>query len=251
MEIQWKSDDNVGVVGQSVLLSTDGGVTYSDLSGPLDGTANSFLWTVPRLATMEALIRVVAVDRAGNQGMDDSDGKFTIQFPMKEAIKDKEGKEHWEGKDVWEKDERELSSQPIGVVPPMERLARLEAALGQLMHFIRPKMRPDLYAAALKGERDSGGDCRAALSQLLHKQASDAKQAKDTKDVKSRVRVRLVMLSCKRGLASCGQSSALRVVARRRCGDVARPVRLDRCISALGCPGPQRPGSRAPGGGER
>ena len=47
---------------------------------------------------------VVAVDRAGNQGMDDSDGKFTIQFPMKEAIKDKEVKEHWEGKDGWEKD---------------------------------------------------------------------------------------------------------------------------------------------------
>ena len=183
VEIQWKSDDNVGMVRQSVLLSTDGGVTYSDLSGPLDGTANSFLWTVPRLATLEALTRVMAIDRTGNQGMDESNGKFTIQFPMKEAIKDKEGKEHWEGKDVWEKDEGDLSSQPVGVVPPMERLARLEAALGRLMHFIRPDLRPDLCIAALKGEREGSGDGRAALSQLLHKQASDAKQAKDTKDV--------------------------------------------------------------------
>ena len=129
VEIQWKSDDNVGVVWQSVLLSSDGGSTYSDISGPLDGTAQSFLWTVPRLATFEALMRVVAVDRAGNQGMDDSDGKFTIQFPMKEAIKDKEVKEHWEGKDgwekdMWEKDGWEFPSQP------MQRLTRLERPSG-------------------------------------------------------------------------------------------------------------------------
>jgi hypothetical protein len=45
---------------------------------------------------------------------------------LKEAIKHRESKEHWEGKDVWEKDERELSSQPVGVVPPMECLARQE-----------------------------------------------------------------------------------------------------------------------------
>ena len=114
VEIQWKGDDNVGVVGQSVLLSSDGGGTYSDISGPLDGTAKSFLWTVPRLATFEALIRVVAVDRAGNQGLDDSDGKFTIQLPMKEAIKDKEVKEHWEGKDGWEKN---VGEQLGGVRP--------------------------------------------------------------------------------------------------------------------------------------
>jgi hypothetical protein len=78
VEIQWKSDDNVGVVWQSVWLSTDDGSTYSDISGPLDGMVRSFLWTVPRLATFEAIIRVVAVDRMGNQGMNDSDGKFTI-----------------------------------------------------------------------------------------------------------------------------------------------------------------------------
>ena len=65
----------------------------------------------------------------------------------------------------------------------MECLAQLEVALVQLMHFIRPELRPDLYAAALKGEQERSGDGRAALSQLLHKHASDAKQAKDTKDV--------------------------------------------------------------------
>ena len=179
VEIQWKSDDNVGVVWQSVLLSTDGGNTYSDISGPLDGTAQSFLWTVPRLATFEALMRVVAVDRAGNQGMDDSDGKFTIQFPMKEAIKDKEVKEHWEGKDGWEKDvwEYGIPSQP------MQRLTRLEQSVGYLMHFIRPDLRPTMDASALAAEPGLSSPERAALSQLLQKQASATKQAKDNKDV--------------------------------------------------------------------
>ena len=182
VEIQWKSNDNVGVVWQSVLLSTDGGNTYSDISGPLDGTPQSFLWTVPRLATFEALMRVVAVDRAGNQGMDDSDGKFTIQFPMKEAIKDKEVKEHWEGKDVWEKggwekDVWEFPSQP------MQRLPRLEQSVGHLMHFIRLDSRPTLDMSALAAEPGLSSSGQAALSQLLQKQASAAKQAKDTKDV--------------------------------------------------------------------
>ena len=170
------------VASHLVLLSTDGGVTYSDISGPLDGTAQSFLWTVPRLATFEALMRVMAVDRAGNQGMDDSDGKFTIQFPMKEAIKDKEVKEHWEGKDgwekgMWEKDVWELPSQP------MQRLTRLEVAVGQLMHFIRPDLRPAMDASALAAEPGLNSSERTALSQLLQKQVSATKQSKDAKDV--------------------------------------------------------------------
>ena len=185
--IRWKSDDNVGVVWQSVLLSTDGGITYSDISGSLDGTAQSFLWTVPRLATFEALMRVVAVDRSGNQGMDDSDGKFTIQFPMKEAIKDKEVKEHWEGKDGWEKDMWEKGGweKDVWEFPsqPMQRLTRLEKSVGYLMHFIRPDLRPTMDASALSAEPSLSSPERAALSQLLQKQASAAKQAKDTKDV--------------------------------------------------------------------
>ena len=127
-------------------------------------------------------MRVVAVDRAGNQGMDDSDGKFTIQFPMKEAIKDKEVKEHWEGKDgwekdMWEKDGWEFPSQP------MQRLFRLEQSFGYLMHFIRPDLRPTMDASALAAEPGLSSPERAALSQLLQKQASATKQAKDNKDI--------------------------------------------------------------------
>jgi hypothetical protein len=55
---------------------------------------------------------------------------------------------------MWEKDERELSSQPVGVVPAQERLARLEVALVQLMHSFGQILRLTLTnAAALKGER--------------------------------------------------------------------------------------------------
>jgi hypothetical protein len=88
----------------------------------------------------------------------------------------KDSKDNREGKDLFE-----FSS--TGVIQPMERLARLEGAVDQLMHFISPELRPDLNAGALKGELEHSSDDRVALSQLLQKQASDAKQAKDTKDV--------------------------------------------------------------------
>jgi len=65
----------------------------------------------------------------------------------------------------------------------MQRLTRLEAAFGQLMHFIRPDLRPTMDASALTAEPGLSSPEQAALSQLLQKQASAAKQAKDTKDV--------------------------------------------------------------------
>ena len=180
--IRWKSDDNVGVPSHLVLLSPDGGITYSDISGPLDGTAQNFLWAVPTICTLRALIRVVAIDAAGNQAMDDSDGKFTIQLPMKEAIKDKEVKEHWEGKDGWEKDmwEKDVWEFPS---QPMQRLARLEQSVGHLMHFIRLDSRPRLDTSALAAEPGLSSAERAALSTRLQKQASATKQAKDNKGV--------------------------------------------------------------------
>lgn len=59
-----------------------------------------------------------------------------------------------------------------------ERLGRLEQAVGELAHFIGPELRPDLGAGALSGEDDV-----QALSAELEKNAADAKQAKDVKDV--------------------------------------------------------------------
>ena len=140
--IQWKSDDNVGVASHIVMLSPDGGITYRPISPTLPGTAQSYLWTVPAIFAIRALIRVVAIDAAGNQGMDNSDGTFIIQIedrqPPAVTVLYPNGGEFLQG------------GQQSG--DPME-------------------------------ERRQCGGGRAALSQLLHKQASDAKQAKDTKDV--------------------------------------------------------------------
>jgi hypothetical protein len=64
-----------------------------------------------------------------------------------------------------------------------DRLARLEAEIGQLTHFIPQTVRPDLREGALKREPDLGSSDPAALRRQLAKQATDTKQAKDNKDV--------------------------------------------------------------------
>ncbi len=71
--------------------------------------------------------------------------------------------------------ERMPGGYPMGGVE--QRLAQLEATLGQLSHFIDPSLRPDLSKGALRQEPDAG-----AYGQKTAKEANDAKQAKDAKD---------------------------------------------------------------------
>jgi hypothetical protein len=59
-----------------------------------------------------------------------------------------------------------------------DRLARLEETVDQIFHFIGGELRPDLGEGALGHEEDLGD-----LSGRLDKDAADAKQAKDGKDV--------------------------------------------------------------------
>ncbi len=89
----------------------------------------------------------------------------------------KENKDTRDGKDFIE-----LPFLSRGVVPPMERLARLEGAVGQLMHFIPQALRPSLEASALKGETDLGHTDPSTWGPPVQTQASNAKQTKDTKD---------------------------------------------------------------------
>lgn len=58
-----------------------------------------------------------------------------------------------------------------------ERVTRIEEAVEQLTHFITIELRPNLAEGALSGEAD------LELSRQLDKEAADAKQAKDAKDV--------------------------------------------------------------------
>lgn len=90
---------------------------------------------------------------------------------IRKAIKEKE-------KEIRE----DFSTGPIDALPLERRLARMEAAVDRLAHFIGPELRPDLGAGALGREPNLGGSDPAALRRQLQKQASDAKQAKDGKD---------------------------------------------------------------------
>ena len=109
------------------------------------------------------------------------EGKDTKEKDKEVKEKESEGKDlRKENKDNREgKDFIELPFLASSVVPPMERLARLEGAMGQLMHFIPQDLRPSLEASALKGETNTGYTGPSTSDPPLHKQASDAKQAKD------------------------------------------------------------------------
>jgi YD repeat-containing protein len=67
--IQWQSDDNVGVVSQSIALSTDGGQTFpTAIASGLAGNTQNFNWFVPAniAPSRTAVIQVTAADAAGN-----------------------------------------------------------------------------------------------------------------------------------------------------------------------------------------
>lgn len=67
--ITWSAQDTVGVVRQSIALSTDGGTTFPvTIAEGLAGNINSFTWQIPDIATDSGIIRIDAVDQAGNIG---------------------------------------------------------------------------------------------------------------------------------------------------------------------------------------
>jgi YD repeat-containing protein len=70
-QIQWQSDDNVGVTAHAIALSTDGGQTFpTTIASGLGGNQQSYTWQVPPdvAPTRTAVIRVTATDAAGNSG---------------------------------------------------------------------------------------------------------------------------------------------------------------------------------------
>lgn len=100
---------------------------------------------------------------------------------LKELIKEVKEKERKElVKEVKEKDLRDVDPKRFELPPPSDpsvddRLAGLEQAVSQLLHFIAASDRPDLQQSALLDEAD--------VSAQLALQAQDAKRAKDDKDL--------------------------------------------------------------------
>jgi hypothetical protein len=66
--VSFTSTDNVGVVSHNVLFASNGTDFTTTLATGLAGTATSFQFRVPAVASTTAAIRVEAVDAAGNKG---------------------------------------------------------------------------------------------------------------------------------------------------------------------------------------
>jgi hypothetical protein len=101
-----------------------------------------------------------------------------------------EGKDLKERKPEFEKGIREfdkgIREVDVRLTPSVsaeERLTLLEQTVEELAHFIGIDLRPDLSSGALAGEGDLTDQALHEESQRLEKEAVDAKQAKDAKDV--------------------------------------------------------------------
>lgn len=81
LTLEWSAQDASEIVRQSIALSTDGGATFPlTIAEGLAGNASSFTWQIPDITTDLAVIRVSAVDQAGNTGSAES-GQFRVVRP--------------------------------------------------------------------------------------------------------------------------------------------------------------------------
>jgi len=80
LSIAWTSSDNVGVTGQDLSLSIDGGQTFPiTIASGLAASTQSFNFPIPtNLATTQARLRLVVRDAAGNVGQAVTANNFTI-----------------------------------------------------------------------------------------------------------------------------------------------------------------------------
>lgn len=78
--IVWTASDPDGLASFDVLVSTNGGASYSPVSGcsGLVGSARQCVWAAPGPAASSALIKVSARDNAGETGADTSNAAFSI-----------------------------------------------------------------------------------------------------------------------------------------------------------------------------
>jgi hypothetical protein len=84
VEVRWRSNDATGVASHRVLLSVDGGASFNLVARGLAGSADRLTWTVPRVATTRARLRVEALDDSGNRGAA-LGPSFTIQLEGDDA----------------------------------------------------------------------------------------------------------------------------------------------------------------------
>jgi hypothetical protein len=78
-EITWTATDDIGVASVSIVLSRDGGSTYSDTLASAETNDGKYAWAVAADATQAARVKVTAYDGSGNSGGDTSDSDFEIR----------------------------------------------------------------------------------------------------------------------------------------------------------------------------
>ena len=78
--IQWTASDNVGVASIDVSFSSNGGGSYSPVTGctGLPGTAQSCSWSTPGPVTTQGRVRVTARDGANLSASATSSGNFSV-----------------------------------------------------------------------------------------------------------------------------------------------------------------------------
>jgi hypothetical protein len=77
-QITWVANDDVGVTGVDIFLSTDGGATFDQVVAENVANTGSYDWSVSDQPTTQARIRVVAQDANFQEAADASDANFTI-----------------------------------------------------------------------------------------------------------------------------------------------------------------------------
>jgi len=81
VNIQWTAtDSSFGLNPVSIYFSSDNGTSFQTIYSDTTNTS-PISWSVPNIATLEGLIRIVAVDSFGLNGSDTSDLVFKIDGP--------------------------------------------------------------------------------------------------------------------------------------------------------------------------
>jgi len=81
-DITWNATDNTGVTGIDILLSLDGGGSYSETIATGEANDGVYSWPVDVAPTPEARVKIVGYDAAANSGEDVSDADFEINDPL-------------------------------------------------------------------------------------------------------------------------------------------------------------------------
>ncbi len=78
--LQWNASDASGVSSVNLLLSRDGGTSWTPIATGIPNTG-SYAWNVTLPASTQCLLRAVATDPNANSGSDVSDAEWTIVDP--------------------------------------------------------------------------------------------------------------------------------------------------------------------------